>query len=484
MGEILLLKSIFSGTPYFGSAFMADCGQEHDPQIAHIVDLLLQKKQSLKVLVEGAWMGRAAFQLSTLLSEKDVDWQMLCLEDFHTPVEFASKPESIKTQMTQFYEKAKNEGVLEQLLRHNLSLCPGNDRITLKTNTLLKELEALSDQTFDLVFINGPRVIPGFQDVLNSSFALCNSDAVICGTGLILQKKQVHQHGLSHALKHKHGLFKIFDENTGAPYYPEITEVFHDICDSYDSIGGFWAFVAGDKQEVISIPLHANLSETEEMETEHFRIIALCDDNYLGVNKSISESVLFQEKLGEREIPGLVFKADSREGILENINNYEENEHRKRGVLLGETKHYYLGKYGKNTYLAQSKLFMPPERIRIFDEVLGETELPPHLLRSKTLAGLKQKAAKHEAVIHPRKAVTFIERYMCFNVFSIDEEVIVALSDEIQNSRPFFHLLGEEEIRPHVLHGNSIIAIKKRIEETLSQEKQSLFAEQNPKEWL
>lgn len=484
MGEILLLKSIFSGTPYFGSAFMANCGQEHDPQIEFVVDYLLQKKHDLNVLVVGAWLGRTAFHLSKILSKKDAAWQMLCLEDFHTPVDFASKPDSIQTQMAQFYDDAKHEGVLEKLLRHNLEHCPNKDRITLKTNMLHKEIESLSDQKFDMILINGARAVPGFQEIYNCSSGLCNLGGVICGSGLILQKYQVHPAGHSHAIKYKHGLFNIFDENSGVCYYPEITEVFNKICKSYDSIDGFWALVADAGRKPLSIPKQVFPCKKELMDTEHFRIIALGKNAYIGVNNSISESALFQERLGDREIPGLVIKAESKEVILEKIKNFERKEQRKRGMLLCETEHYYLGKYGKDTYLAQSKMFMPPARIRIFDEVLGETELPPHLLKSKTLAGLKQKAARYEAVIHPRKAIMFLERYMCYNVFAIDEKMFVAMSDDLKNTRPFFHLVGEEEICPYVLHGNSLETVKIRIEEVLCRQNNTLFNKSAPREWL
>jgi hypothetical protein len=355
---------------------------------------------------------------------------------------------------------------------------PGGAQIVFVPGSIQEKLTDFAVDSFNLIVINGPRTLPGFSGILARCRELCLSGGIICGTGSLLDATQVNPKGHAHGLRFRMNF--IHDENTGKYYHPEITESLKILGAETIATAGFWAFLNGDVPEPVEVPTMDVTSNGEVAETAFFRIMPGLHSQWLAVSKSISEVSLFSERIGERTIPELVYVCADKEEAMHLALTFEKGERRKNGILLDETDHYWLGKYGQDVYLAQSKYMSPDEPFQIFESRIGDCELRPAIVKGATLSELREKVAAQESTIQAGKAsLPCILTYQDYIIYAGAGGLLIAVQKDLES------FAGEEDMEPYVLLGKNTDELKERINRIANQyEKGPLSGSMDVDEWM
>src|SRR4029077_7621850 len=103
------------------------------------------------------------------------------------------------------------------------------------------------------------------------------------------------------------------------------------------------------------------------------------------IAKTMGPVDLFRERLGKRELPGLIFASDTLEAAIEKakITGHEQCAVRLEGDLDG---YNIIGM--QSGYLAVAQSLGP---INLFQETIGERELAPALLKARTYVEIRQR---------------------------------------------------------------------------------------------
>lgn len=484
MGETKLLAALFNGATYFGSSYGANTGAAFDPVLMDIALGALEKVEQPNLLIIGSWLGRMALPLVNFLNEHKTDWRMTCLEDFRIPVETQINQKCEPTVLSTYYANAARAGVLKNLLTHNLEHMPAGGRIQFIPGPIQETITEFAADSFDLIVIDGPRTLPGFSQILERCRLLGTQGAILCGTGLLLDVTEAHQKGHAHGLGFR--ISFVHDEKAGIYYYPEISEALNGCCVVTKASGGFWAFLNKSVPAPIEVSAIKRETGQDSDETAFFRLVPGPDSGWLVVHKSVSETDLFRERIGERTLPGIIYVCDDREEALQTALQVEDRERRKSGVLLDETGHYWLGKYGRDVYLAQSKYMTADPPFRLFESRIGDCELRPAILKGGSLAELQEKVAIQEsAIIAGRAALACTRSYLDYSIYDGANGLFIAVRIGLKNAVPFASFVGEEDMEPFVLLGNDLEELKGRINRvSRHHEKSPLSGNLDVKEWM
>ena len=377
--------------------------------------------------------------------------------------------------MMAFYSDAESQGILQNLFKHNMK--QGTCDVTLFEGQMLKSLSGMASDSFDLVFIHGTRVLTQFAEVYAECRRLLAEKGLLCGTGLMQQQKDVHEYACNHGNAHRHNCFTLYDETSSKRYYPEITSFMANEHGAPVTADGFWTTAS------LSLPQEPKIDEAT-LPGNLYEIFPY-QGKFAVLHRSVGRSRIGSERLGERPIPGLLEWAETETAARERAEVLTETELRRKGTVVEETKHYYICKYGQNTYLAQCKMNDFPSNFKIFSDRVGDYEMAPTLLKGKSLAGLKQKVAVHEATFDAKTGWHPIqERFNGYFLYATHDEHCVAAKLDLVHGQPFSSMIGQEDLPPYVLTAPSMDILKRRIEQQREQEMTTGGILNEPDEWL
>jgi len=190
-------------------------------------------------------------------------------------------------------------------------------------------------------------------------------------------------------------------------------------------------------------------------DTDSYNLLKV-GEKFLAVAKSLGPSKILVERLGERELPPVLLKAETFEDIREKALKAEQ---RTMAVteLVGETQSFNLVKSSRG-FLAVAKQLGPTE---LFVERLGVRELAPLLLIGESLEEVQEKAhASERQTLEP--AVELVDEVGSYNVVRAGEHFI-AVAKSLGPLNLFRERVGERDLPPLILVATDPSVLRQRI---------------------
>jgi len=179
-------------------------------------------------------------------------------------------------------------------------------------------------------------------------------------------------------------------------------------------------------------------------------------DGVIAVSMALGPLNLFKERLGERELPPVLFKAESLEKVREKVTELEQ-EIRVVPEIVDETVSFNLVKID-GRFLAVAKQLGPTE---LFKERLGQRELPPFLFCGATLEAARKKALECETESPPR--VNLVATAGKYNLLKAGDRYI-AVAESLAPVGLFQEGLRTPGLPPVLFVARSLEELKRMVE--------------------
>ena len=179
-------------------------------------------------------------------------------------------------------------------------------------------------------------------------------------------------------------------------------------------------------------------------------------DEVIAISQATGQVKLFEERLGERELPPLLFVGESLEEVREKALAEAARTAQPDSELVGDTTGYNLVRVGER-FLALAKVLGP---ISPMVERLGERELAPLLFSGESLEEVRGKALafEKETAVPNVELIDEIGRY---NVIKAGERFI-AIAKELGPVNLLRERLGERELAPLLFAGDSLEEVREK----------------------
>ena len=153
--------------------------------------------------------------------------------------------------------------------------------------------------------------------------------------------------------------------------------------------------IADTLEEVRGKAITVELQDTRPVvelvgETVKFNLVKL-GSRFVAITKSLGQVSPMVERLGERELAPLLFTGMSLEEVCEKARAHEKELSFPEVKLIEETADYNLVKAG-DRFIGIAKKLGP---INLFQERLGDRELPPIILIAPDVSILRQRISEH-----------------------------------------------------------------------------------------
>jgi predicted O-methyltransferase YrrM len=209
------------------------------------------------------------------------------------------------------------------------------------------------------------------------------------------------------------------------------------------------------REKALKVKQEASIVTELVGETATFNLVK-SKARFLAVAKKLGPTKLFTERLGERELPPVLFTGESLEEVREKALKVEQEV----GIvteLVGETATFNLVK-SKARFLAVGKQLGPTE---LFIERLGERELAPLLFIGETLEEVREKTHAYESQTS-QPEVELMDEVGPYNLVRAGERFI-AVAKTLGPLNLFWEKVGERDLPPLILVATDPTALRQRI---------------------
>ena len=464
MSEKQLIEALLTGKPYFGTAMRALQG----PPIRHrylnaIVQSVNRSKPhgDIEILEIGSWAGASAITWATSMKALGRSGRITCVDLWQAYFDTAIEHEPHYREMSE----AAKESKIFNLFLHNIRATNFLNMIDYLIGNACKVLPTLQSEQFDIVYIDGSHVYEDARFDICEAKRLVRHLGVVCGDDLELEKSGLDEREHQAAVMlHKD---YVYSNSGGANYHPGVTEAVAGEFGNVSKWDGVWAMrKVGRKWTTLDLdlsqaetPAHiANACELIEVveagQTKEFWL-GKSDENFVAVAKSLGTTKLFVERLGERELPPILFIGKSLEEIRSKAVEVEQETRIVETELIGETAGFNLVKSG-DRFLAVAKRL---GRTELFKERLGERELPLLIFKGESLEDVSQKAFKveQEADI----VAELVGETKTFNLVKVNGRFL-AVAKRLGHTELFKERLGERELAPLLLSGATLEEVREK----------------------
>jgi predicted O-methyltransferase YrrM len=396
MSEKNLIEALLRGKPYFGSAMCALQG----PAIRHqylgaLVDVVGRSKRwrKIRILEVGSWAGASAVSWAKAIKKLGRRGRVTCVDLWQPYFDLTIHHEAHYREMSE----ATIEKKIFQLFLHNIRAAQVSDMVDYVVGNAREILSRLPSEKFDIVYIDGSHAYEDVRSDIRDAKRLVRERGIICGDDLELRRNDVDEQEHIAAIEQQKDY--VYSQKAHENYHPGVTEAvareFGDVSCwegiwAMQKIGGGWEKTDLDMKKV-EIPQHIldalGSTEIERVdETRDFNLVRT-GHRFFAVAKTLGPTELFVERLGERELPPIIFVGDTLEQPREKAIQFERENSFPEPELMEEFRGYNLVKVGDN-FIAVVKKLGP---LNLFRERLGERELPPLVLIATDLAGLRSR---------------------------------------------------------------------------------------------
>jgi predicted O-methyltransferase YrrM len=464
MSERILIDALLSGKPYFGPALRALQG----PAIRHqyfgaLVEFLARStlRRDIQILEVGSWAGASAVSWASAIKKQGRSGRVTCVDLWQPYFDLAVNCETHYREMD---EAAKTN--IFQLFLHNIRAANVADMVDYLVGNARDILPELPSAKFDIVYIDGSHTCEDVRSDIRAAKRLVREGGFVCGDDLELRKLDVDEE--EHAAAVELQKDYVYSKKADANYHPGVTEAVAVEFGEVSSWDGIWATRKLDSQWVsveldaaaVQLPEHIKNTalELEAVHMGHTRdyLLLKAGEKYIAAARSLGTISLFRERIGERQLPPLLFSGDNLEEVRTKARKAEEEQ----GPLVefvGATDRFNLVKV-KKRFLAVDKHLGP---LDLFAERVGERELAPLLFLDETLEAVREKAQRFEKQTVPPDVV-LIEEVGRYNVVRAGGRFL-AVAKELGPLNLFLERVGERELAPLLLISQDLSSLRERI---------------------
>ena len=193
-----------------------------------------KKSSSLRLLEIGSWLGASTLAWSHGISRYFPEGgKILCVDPWN---QFLDEIEINSKQKAQKMDKIAQMGLAYDCFLHNISFAPQNICINHFRGCSADVLPYLSDESFDMIYIDGDHTYDKFVGDLEEADRLLKPEGIMCGDDLELHS---HQVDIAYAVRNKNRDW-VKDPKREQYYNPGITLGVRDFFGEVQSYSGFW----------------------------------------------------------------------------------------------------------------------------------------------------------------------------------------------------------------------------------------------------
>jgi predicted O-methyltransferase YrrM len=305
-----------------------------------VVKFIAQRNTSpVAVLEIGSWAGASSISWAKAIRKMSLQGRVTCVDHWQPYFDMTRESDGHYADMN----LAAQNGDIFKLFLHNIKVEGVGDMVHAhigKSEVVLPTLEAKS---FDIIYIDGSH---SFHDVLSdikNAKRLIAQEGIICGDDLELQKHQVVE--IEHAQAVLYDKDYVYSDAAKASYHPGVTEAVALEFERVSVWDGFWATsrtfgIWGDVElnlTNLEIPEHLIPSLGDGVgklcaETSAFNLVE-AEGRYWAISKALGPTDLFKERLGERDLPPVLFNAKTLEALQEKIEQFVPRVHEPPRLL-------------------------------------------------------------------------------------------------------------------------------------------------------
>ena len=465
MSEKELANALLCGRPYFGPAMRALQGSPaRHRYLGALVKIAAKSRRwgSIRILEIGSWAGASAVTWARALQNLKRKGRVTCVDSWQPYFQESIDFEAHYKEMNE----AARSGKVLKLFLHNIKAANVSHLVNYIVGNARSALPVLPGGKFDVVYIDGSHVYENVRADIQDAKRLVRDRGIICGDDLELHKHELDpmEHQCAVASRKDY----VYSEAAHRSYHPGVTEAVAAEFGAVSGWDGVWAMekVSSDwvKVEIsfneTQVPQHiADAVPTVEMaevgQTRDFRLL-IADGKYTAVAKSLGLVGLFEERLGERELPSVLLTDTSFEGVRKRAVEIEE-ERQPLNERVGETREFNLVR-SRGRFLAVAKSMGPTE---LLVERLGERNLPPIIFIRDSLEEVRERvlALEQETTL---PAVQLIDEIAEYNVVKAGDRFI-AVAKNLGPIDLFREHFGERELPPLILIATDLAELRSRV---------------------
>jgi len=462
MSETQLIDALLTGKPYFGPAMRATQSPavRHGYLVALVGAISQLKRQGLiRILEIGSWAGASAITWAKAVQGQGREGKITCVDQWRPYFD-----EGLETALhyRAMNEAAKDDKVLKLFL-HNIRAANVFHMVDYLVGDTRKVLPKLPSGEFDIVYIDASHLYESVRADIHDAKRLIRDGGIICGDDLELQRTDLDEceHRMAVALTKDF----VHSPKADTNYHPGVTEAVAVEFGEVSSWEGVWATRKLGSQwarvelnpAAVQIPDHIQNATPEPNQAEAGQtrdyLLTKVGEKFIATAKSLGTMNVLVERLGERQLPPVLFSGESLEEVRTKAVEMEE----KRCPLIelvDSTDRFNLVK-AKGRFLAVAKGLGPTE---LFNERLGERELAPFLFCGDTLEAVRKKALDYERK-SPLPNVEMIEGEGEYNLLKAGDRYF-AVAKALGPVSLLQERLGERELAPFLFSGGSLEEVR------------------------
>ena len=231
-----LEKALRTGNPYFGPYLACRKSWPHIYWYQHkLINYLSQSMdgEHISILEIGSWAGASAFTWCDAIKRYfDQNGSVVCVDIWDDAEEKA------KTRSDD------NMPPIKDVFLHNISAGGFDGMVQPIQSTSDRAFELLSNQYFDVVYIDGDHSYKQVSRDLENGLQALKTSGVICGDDLEIQADQIDPSLLNSHSESGDGWS--INPETNAGYHPGVTRAVAERIGAVSSWQGFWATIRSD----------------------------------------------------------------------------------------------------------------------------------------------------------------------------------------------------------------------------------------------
>jgi predicted O-methyltransferase YrrM len=300
-----LAHALLQGQPYFGPAMAAAQGPPGRKAymralVRYLVSEDTQPRHpatSAQILEIGSWAGTSTVTWAQAIRDFAGDGRVTCVDVWKPYFDLHVNGSEIYHAM----EHAAQSGDIHRLFLHNIRSAGVEDLIDYLIGDSRVILPTLTDDKYDIVFIDGAHVYDVVSSDISNAKRLVRDGGIICGDDLELTLAEVDLD--AHRTILRAGFDFATDVRTGNAYHPAVTQAVADAFPEVANYDGLWAvrrhretfksiLLPAGKVEIPphleTMETHPQLYELPKLVGDHrgFNIVHVAE-GYLGLRQSL-----------------------------------------------------------------------------------------------------------------------------------------------------------------------------------------------------
>lgn len=318
-----LVHALLTGQSYFGPALRSLQGIPLRHQyFLPVVNLIAQRKQGpIAVLEIGSWAGASSISWAKAIRKARREGRVTCVDHWQPYLDMTRERDGHYVDMNE----AALSGDIFKVFLHNLKAEGVDNMVDIHVGTSASVLPTLEEGSFDIIYIDGSHSLQDVLTDIKNAKRLSTQGGIICGDDLELQKHQVE--AIEHAQNVLSNKDYVYSQSARSSYHPGVTEAVVLEFDRVSVWDGFWAASRsfgtwGDVElDMTGLEIPEHLIPVLESgmnklctETPGFTLVE-AEGRYWALAASMGPTELFKERLGERDLPPLLFSANTLDTV-------------------------------------------------------------------------------------------------------------------------------------------------------------------------